>query len=352
MVSRAFVATAGVGAVLLLVTVAPPITPTAVAVVPRRPRVTAAGAALNSPTAPPPSKPQAPAARGHGIPRIVHQTWKSHNLYPAQAQWRENCRRLNPGWEFRLYDDDENLALVREHFPELEETYMSYPKNINRIDAVRLLYLAKFGGVYMDLDYTCLRPFDELLAGADMVMAQDAHMAGKDGHCPTCSELLPVGNSFMSSAAGHEIALNATRRLKQVRRIVRDETGHLAGVWFIRQLLEPFRPRFGELRVRIAPMEAVSPLQWTEGGAAETAAKSCTAYDDVITKCREKFPKAFTISFWTGTWVESKGIKRLSWDVKRQTMLGLRKSLPRDANGTIRWRDNTSIEELEKRVGV
>ena len=121
--------------------------------------------------------------RASGIQRIIHQTWKSHTLYPAQAQWQENCRRLNPGWEFRLYDDDENAALVRDHFPELAETFASYPKNINRIDAVRLLYLAKFGGIYMDLDYTCLRPFDELLAGVDVLMAEDVHETGKDNMC-------------------------------------------------------------------------------------------------------------------------------------------------------------------------
>ena len=65
--------------------------------------------------------------------------------------------RLNPGWEFRIYNDTENRKLLEEFYPWFLETYDSYPKIINKVDAIRIFYLAKYGGIYMDLDYTCPR---------------------------------------------------------------------------------------------------------------------------------------------------------------------------------------------------
>ena len=67
--------------------------------------------------------------------------------------------RLNPGWEFRIYNDDENRKLLEDFYPWFLATYDSYPKIINKVDAIRIFYLAKYGGIYMDLDYTCLKPF-------------------------------------------------------------------------------------------------------------------------------------------------------------------------------------------------
>lgn len=74
--------------------------------------------------------------------------------YPNQRKWREKCQHVNPDWEFRLYNDSENRALLEEHFPWFLPTYDNYPNTINRVDAIRIFYLAKFGGIYMDLDYT------------------------------------------------------------------------------------------------------------------------------------------------------------------------------------------------------
>ena len=34
--------------------------------------------------------------------------------------------------------------------------------NIKRVDSIRFLYLYRYGGVYMDTDYACLRPWAEV----------------------------------------------------------------------------------------------------------------------------------------------------------------------------------------------
>ena len=99
--------------------------------------------------------------------KIVHQQWKCNVescLPEKMRQWRDNCKRRNPGWSFMLWNDTENRALVQAHFPWFLSTYDSYPRSISRFDSIRWVYLAVMGGIYMDIDYTCLRPLETLIA--------------------------------------------------------------------------------------------------------------------------------------------------------------------------------------------
>jgi hypothetical protein len=42
------------------------------------------------------------------IPRIIHQTWKTADVPPRFAAWRESWARLHPGWQHRLWTDEDN----------------------------------------------------------------------------------------------------------------------------------------------------------------------------------------------------------------------------------------------------
>jgi mannosyltransferase OCH1-like enzyme len=54
----------------------------------------------------------------------------------------------------------ENRKLVEEHYVERLPLYDGYEDvNIKRIHTVRYLYLDHYGGVYMDMDFTCLQLF-------------------------------------------------------------------------------------------------------------------------------------------------------------------------------------------------
>ena len=71
---------------------------------------------------------------------------------------------MNPGWSFWLWTDEDNRRLIAEHYPQFLAMYDGYDLPIKRIDAARIFYLHRFGGIYMDLDFACLRPFDALTA--------------------------------------------------------------------------------------------------------------------------------------------------------------------------------------------
>lgn len=96
------------------------------------------------------------ADQPHMLPKVVHQTWKACNSVPdRQHSWREGCRKMNPDWTFHLWNDADNRRLLTEadeRFRPLLDVYDGYPVPINRVDFARLLYLYRYGGIYMDLE--------------------------------------------------------------------------------------------------------------------------------------------------------------------------------------------------------
>lgn len=53
------------------------------------------------------------------IPKIIHQTWKTKELPTDVKNWHLKIKELHPGWDVRLWTDEDNLALVKEHFPQV-----------------------------------------------------------------------------------------------------------------------------------------------------------------------------------------------------------------------------------------
>ena len=95
------------------------------------------------------------------IPRIIHQTWRDRDIPPSLQAYVASWPRLHPGWEIRLWTDDDLAALVRQEYPHLAEQYFGYPRAIQRADLGRYLVLRSHGGVYADLDAEALRSFDD-----------------------------------------------------------------------------------------------------------------------------------------------------------------------------------------------
>ena len=50
-------------------------------------------------------------------PKIIHHTWKTAKLPAKQQTWRDKCIDLNPDWEFKLWTDADNAALVQTLYP-------------------------------------------------------------------------------------------------------------------------------------------------------------------------------------------------------------------------------------------
>lgn len=117
-----------------------------------------------------------------GIPRLIHQTWKDEHVPDKFGDWPSSWKQHNPDWVYTLWTDDDNRRLVQRHYPWFLDTYDSLKHPVMKSDAARFFYLhrygqlclvcspvvnsldTRYGGVYADLDFECIRSLDELLS--------------------------------------------------------------------------------------------------------------------------------------------------------------------------------------------
>ncbi|MCJ1351140.1 MAG: hypothetical protein MMC33_001122 [Icmadophila ericetorum] len=97
------------------------------------------------------------------IPKIVHQTWKNETIPEIWRKPRQDCIDIHPDYEYKLWTDASSLDFIEKEFPWFVKTFRGYGHPIQRADAIRYFVLAKYGGIYIDLDDGCNRPLDPLL---------------------------------------------------------------------------------------------------------------------------------------------------------------------------------------------
>jgi hypothetical protein len=92
------------------------------------------------------------------IPKKIHIIWigKNENWFTANV---ETFRAFNPGWEVRLWTDENIPRLYN------QKIYDKIPVQTTKADLLRLELLYRHGGVYVDIDSICLKPLDKMIEG-------------------------------------------------------------------------------------------------------------------------------------------------------------------------------------------
>ena len=89
------------------------------------------------------------------IPKLIHQIWLGDKKLPKNCiPWMKSWKKFNPDWEYKLWNEENIKALNIKIFD-------VYSKRINpgyRSDILRYIILKKFGGLYADTDFECLKP--------------------------------------------------------------------------------------------------------------------------------------------------------------------------------------------------
>jgi len=93
------------------------------------------------------------------IPKIIHQIWLGGTLPDRYKKFTESWKSLHPSWIYKMWTERE----VR-HLKLTNETFFYQATNYGqKSDILRYELLNKFGGIYVDTDFECLKPFDEFL---------------------------------------------------------------------------------------------------------------------------------------------------------------------------------------------
>lgn len=111
-----------------------------------------------------------PLEAGTSIPKIIHQTFYERNLSaPLQANV-DRLRALNPGWEYRFYDDNDIATFIKGNYPSWVWDYferIDARYGAARADFFRYLLMYKVGGMYLDIKSTATLPLDSVLKADD-----------------------------------------------------------------------------------------------------------------------------------------------------------------------------------------
>lgn len=137
-----------------------------------------------------------------GIPRIIHQMWRDENVPKGKGD-PNSWRRLNPGWEYRFWTDDGLDRFIHAEFPDLVDLYRSYSKPVQRADLARYCLLKRYGGLYADIDTTCLASLEPLAGDPRVIVCEEP-----PDHCaPATVRGLPTlyFNGTMASPPEHPL---------------------------------------------------------------------------------------------------------------------------------------------------
>lgn len=102
--------------------------------------------------------------RLHGwLPKIIHQTYPDRQPPSMYQQNIERIKQLSPGWQYRLYDDQDIQDYIAKHFPALLGYYNRIDARYGaaRADLFRYLVIYNEGGIYLDIKSSITRPLDE-----------------------------------------------------------------------------------------------------------------------------------------------------------------------------------------------
>ncbi len=137
---------------------------------------------------------EGPAVSGRRkIPKIVHQVWLGGPLPEAYQGWSRSWGCLNRGWEYRLWDE----KAIRSMGLRNDRAFRQSRSYGVKSDIARYEILERFGGVYADTDFECLKPFDE-------ISERCSFFAGIIfGDSPV------INNGLVGSAPGHELLKKA-----------------------------------------------------------------------------------------------------------------------------------------------
>lgn len=140
------------------------------------------------------------------IPKIIHQTYRNPaELSGELVPFVERAAALHPGWEHRLYGDDECRAAVERIFPAILPLYdASVP--IQRADIFRIVAVYGDGGFYIDTDVYCRVPLDGLREFR-AVFGEETTLSPEETARRGLGIPLRIGNYAFGSEPGHPLLL-------------------------------------------------------------------------------------------------------------------------------------------------
>lgn len=187
------------------------------------------------------------------VPRVIHQIWVGPPMPDHLKRWAKRWEEVNPGWEYRLWGEEDLQWLEHQDLFDDWETHAPRNRGQWQANIARLEILARYGGVYADADLEPLRPIDPLMdklrtGGFLTWQRQRGHRKGP-----------LITNAFMGGVPDHPVISALVDGLRRnVTRVEGMRCTHTTGVRYITKHLLQRNPRLGR-QIDILPSRVAVP---------------------------------------------------------------------------------------------
>jgi mannosyltransferase OCH1-like enzyme len=233
------------------------------------------------------------------FPKLIFQTWKNKSPPKKMAYWAETWKFHNPDYEYVLWDDADNRRFVAENFSWFLPTYDGYDAEIKRADAIRYMFLYTYGGIYADLDFECLKPFDSLLEeykSYDIILGQ-MESSGTTGANAEWHSSNNIPNAIMISKPGCHFWM----RVLQLMIVKASGNGRPEVQTGPIVLKEVYSSWFGFERIKLLPPSVLYPISWVTDE--EERISALKADEHTLTQTmKSKYPSSYAVTYWAHSW--------------------------------------------------
>ncbi len=172
------------------------------------------------------------------FPKILHQVWFSPEGAPVPDKWASSppeWQRLHPDWLYVLWNEKLADEFIKSFYPDFLDTYYGFPHLIQRCDAIRPLFLERYGGLYVDLDIVPLSNIESHIDGdCNSYFVNSANvssgytnalMASKPG-APIWKEIIDAMREPLQGwAIGKNLTVMSSTGPIMFTRVIRDHVG-------------------------------------------------------------------------------------------------------------------------------
>jgi len=219
--------------------------------------------------------------------KIIHQTWVDEdiprNIY--KQEWQDSWKNMSPDWDYMFWTDEDNERLIRDEYPSFWDTFQKVDKGVVKSDLCRILYLHKYGGIYADMDFICLRDMAPLLSPLGGHIVLGTHNNPRQ----------PLPNAWMYSPKGDQFWLTmAHDSFRDLQNNVERSIEQIAGPDRLNWAVETHRPNHTELAHNL-----VYPRAW----GVEECDKHASRVDwDKIEAVKRAYPNSLAVTTWSHNW--------------------------------------------------
>lgn len=196
------------------------------------------------------------------IPRIFHRIWVGEKSMPEEyIQYQKTWAKHHPEWEFKLWTDENMIPLKN------QREYDNTTSPALKADIARLEILYKYGGVYIDCDFECLKNIEPLLDNVE------AFAAWQDDYLIATGIMGCVPEHYKFKTLVFCLTANINMNRKKL-------LPHQAGPVYITKILKESRG------VTIFPKEIFYPYYYTEKH-----------------RKYEVFSNSYAVHHWSSSWL-------------------------------------------------